>query len=237
MSDALALAAVAPVESGMIVGLGTGRAASRAIHALARRAIDESLEFDCVATSLASADLASSLGLRVRPFEDVQRVDYLFDGADEVDRELRMIKGRGGAMTREKIVARASARRTYLVDESKLVARLGERCRLPVEALPFGLAFVRRSLEHLGLKGFVRTTETGLPYKTDNGCAVIDVLLTVDAHVGALAQELSGVPGVIGHGLFLTEAQAVIIERSDGAIEKRVRGAGGAGAGGEARRR
>lgn len=224
MDDALAVAAVAPIGTGMIVGLGTGRAASRAVRALAQRVRDEGLDVDCVSTSVASAELGRSLGLKIRPFADVQRVDYLFDGADEVDRELRMLKGKGGAMTREKMVARASDRRVYLVDDSKLVGRLGEKSRLPVEVLPFGLASVRRAIEHLGLKGPVRTTETGLPYETDNGCCVIDALLTVDAHVGALAQELNGVPGVIGHGLFLTEAQEVIVERRDGTIEKRVRG-------------
>ncbi|MFG0252949.1 MAG: ribose-5-phosphate isomerase A, partial [Phycisphaerales bacterium JB038] len=120
MEDPLAKAAIAEIESGMMVGLGTGRAASRCIRALAARGLD----VKCVATSVRSAELAASLGLRVEPFEGVRHVDFLFDGADEVDPNLAMIKGAGGAMTREKMVARAAKRRVYVVDASKLVTRL-----------------------------------------------------------------------------------------------------------------
>src|SRR5262249_29782841 len=161
VADALAMGAVAGIQSGMIVGLGTGRAASRAIRALGQRAAAENLELRCVATSRASAELAGQLGLGVEPMEGVEVVDYLFDGADEVDPQLRMIKGRGGAMTREKIVAQASARRVYLVQTSKLVQRLGEHAPLPIEVLRFGLASTRRALRGLGLGGPLRLTDGG----------------------------------------------------------------------------
>ena len=113
--DLLATAAVKDIISGMKVGLGTGRAATRAIRALAQRAAAERLDLRCVATSQASHDLAATLGLVVGSLEEIGRLDFLFDGADEVDPALQMIKGRGGAMTREKIVAHASARRVYLI--------------------------------------------------------------------------------------------------------------------------
>ena len=119
--DQLAEAAVAEVRDRMTVGLGTGRAAARAIEALANRMSTGRLDVLCVATSRASEELARRLGLRLLAMEAIERVDVLLDGADEVDGSLRMIKGRGGAMTRERIVARAAARRLYLVQSVKMV--------------------------------------------------------------------------------------------------------------------
>ncbi len=151
--DALAAEAVKDIVSGMRVGLGTGRAATRAIRALAVRASTEQLDLQCVATSQASEDLARTLGLRVGSLREIERLDYLFDGADEVDDALRMIKGRGGAMTREKIVAHAAARRVYLVQTNKLVRRLGDAAPLPIEPMAFAIAAIRRELERCGLEG------------------------------------------------------------------------------------
>src|SRR5580693_3789759 len=147
--DLLAAAAV----TGMTVGLGTGRAATRAIRALAERAVAERLALRCAATSRASHDLAAKLGLIVGSLEEIGHIDYLFDGADEVDPVLRMIKGRGGAMTREKIVAHASARRVYLIQSDKLSSRLGERAPLPIEVRAADLAQVQEDLRKIGLKG------------------------------------------------------------------------------------
>jgi ribose 5-phosphate isomerase A len=129
--DALASAAVQDVRDGMTVGLGTGRAATRAIHALAHRAAKERLDLHCVATSRPSEELARALGLPIREMRAVECVDYLFDGADEVDESLRMLKGHGDAMTREKFVAQASARRVYLIQSRKRVRHLGETVALP----------------------------------------------------------------------------------------------------------
>ena len=221
--DALASMAVAPVEAGMVVGLGTGRAASRAIRALALRVGAEGRGVRCVATSDASATLAASLGLVVLDFAGVERVDYLFDGADEVDPALRMMKGRGGAMTREKIVARASARRVYLVDDGKLVSRLGEKAALPVEVLPFALASVRAALERAGLRGGVRTAADGSRYATDNGCVVLDVGLGAGFDPALVDAMLNATPGVVGHGLFLREADEALIEDGAGRVERRAR--------------
>lgn len=216
-TDALAAAAVAPVRSGMVVGLGTGRAAARGIRALADRARAESLAITAVATSIASAELATSLGLTVTPLAGASHVDYLFDGADEVDPALGMIKGRGGAMTRERIVAAMADRRVYLIDDSKLVTRLGERAPLPVEVIPDALGAVRAALSRLGLgAASLRIAADGTPARTDNGNMVLDVPLPPTTAAAALGRSLDSVPGVVDHGLFLTEADEVIVEGAAG---------------------
>jgi ribose 5-phosphate isomerase A len=221
--DLLAAAAVKDIVSGMAVGLGTGRAATRAIRALAQRAATERLALRCVATSQASHDLAATLGLTVGSLEEIGRLDFLFDGADEVDPELRMIKGRGGAMTREKIVAHASAQRMYLIQSSKLSSRLGEKAPLPIEVLASDLAAVQQTLRTIGLEGPIRLKADGTPYKTDNGNPVIDAPLPSDLDVVQLGARLDKLSGVVGHGLFLTEANDVLIEDADGKVSRRTR--------------
>ncbi|MEA2802740.1 MAG: ribose 5-phosphate isomerase [Rhodospirillaceae bacterium] len=221
--DLLAAAAVKDIVSGMAVGLGTGRAATRAIRALAQRAATERLVLRCVATSQASHDLAATLGLTVGSLEEIGPLDFLFDGADEVDPELRMIKGRGGAMTREKIVAHASAQRMYLIQSSKLSSRLGEKAPLPIEVLASDLAAVRQTLRTIGLEGPIRLKADGTPYKTDNGNPVIDAPLPSDLDVVQLGACLDKLSGVVGHGLFLTEANDVLIEDADGKVSRRTR--------------
>jgi ribose 5-phosphate isomerase A len=149
----------------------------------------------------------------------LERIDYLFDGADEVDAAMRMIKGRGGAMTREKIAARAAARRVYLVQSAKLVERLGTATPLPVEVLRFGLAATRRELRALGLDGPLR----GDGYLTDDGNPVIDASLPAGVDLARLAAALDQAPGVVGHGLFLTEADVLLIEDPHGRVSRRLR--------------
>jgi ribose 5-phosphate isomerase A len=221
--DMLATAAVKDIISGMKVGLGTGRAATRAIRALAQRAAAERLDLRCVATSQASHDLAATLGLVVGSLEEIGCLDFLFDGADEVDPALQMIKGRGGAMTREKIVAHASARRVYLIQSDKLSSRLGEKVPLPVEVRASDLARVQEDLRKIGLKGPVRLKDDGTPYKTDNGNPVIDAPLAPDLDVEKLGASLDALAGVVGHGLFLSEANDVLIEDADGRVSRRSR--------------
>jgi ribose 5-phosphate isomerase A len=221
VADALAEAAVAEITSGMIVGLGTGRTASRAIHALAERVKNEKLDIRCVPTSHATETLARALGLKLADFALIERVDYLFDGADEVDPQLRMLKGAGGAIVRERIVAHAADRRVYIVDESKLVDRLGQRTTLSVAVLAFGLASIRKQLRDLCLHGVVRRTLDGHLFLTDNGSLIIDVTLE-DRDVDELACTLNCIPGVIGHGLFIDEADEVLVDTPRG-IEKMTR--------------
>ena len=209
--DAMATAAVEPVEDGMTVGLGTGRAATRAIHALAAKVDAAGISVRTVATSVASADLARSLGLPVLDMGETTHVDFLFDGADEVTEDLRMLKGAGGAMTREKIVARAATTRWYLVQDEKMVDRIGARCPLPIEVMPFALASVTSRLASMDLGGTIREAD-GATYQTDNGNLVLDVPLGAGHDAAAVDRLLNDMPGVVDHGLFLTEADVVLVE-------------------------
>lgn len=215
MADALAERAIAQIQSGMMVGLGTGRTASRAIHALAERVREERLDIHCVPTSHATETLARFLGLHVADFALVERVDYLFDGADEVDPKLRMLKGGGGAMTRERIVAHAAQKRVYIIDQSKLVPRLGTRSSLAVAVFAFGLASVRATLRELGLNGVVRRSLDGQLFITDNANLIIDVTLG-DVDLDELSCVLDSIPGVVDHGLFIHEADEVLVETPQG---------------------
>ncbi len=220
--DPLAHAAVSEARPGMVIGLGTGRAAARGIEALAARARQESTEFVCVATSVRSADQARALGLNVTEMERVPRVDLLFDGADEVDPQLRMIKGRGGAMTREKIVARAASRRIYLVQRSKMVPRLGASAPVPIEFLRFGAAWLEQALGKLGLFGSIRR-EHGVEVRTDDGNPIFDAALPSGMDPAGLAARLDTLPGVVGHGLFIDEADLVLVEEEDGRVTRLAR--------------
>jgi len=215
IADALAEAAVAEVKPGMIVGLGTGRTASRAIHALSERVRNERLDIRCVPTSHVTETLARALGLKLVDFAMLERVDYLFDGADEVDPSLRMLKGGGGAFIRERVVAHAAERRLYIVDESKLVDRLGQRTTLAVGVMAFGMASTREHLRRLGLHGVVRRTLDGHLFLTDNGCLIIDVTLD-ERDPDELETALNAVAGVIDHGLFLREAEEILVETASG---------------------
>ncbi len=223
MADLLAERAIEGVQGGMVVGLGTGRAATRGIRALAAKVGSQRLKIECVGTSRHSEELAHELGLTVREMGDVGGVDLLFDGADEVmvggGGDLVMLKGRGGAMVREKIVARASARNVYMVQEGKVVERIGALCALPVEVLRFGMASTLRWLSAQGLKGEIRIGDSG-EYVTDEGNSVVDVELAAGADVRAIAAMLDGHPAVVGHGLFLDEASVVLVEDGEGGVRE-----------------
>jgi len=208
-----AAAAVDEVCDNMLVGLGTGSTAAHAIAALAAR----KLRIDAVATSEASAALATSLGIRVRDFATVSRVDLAIDGADAIDARLRAVKGAGGAMLREKVVAASAGRMIVIADGSKRVACLGG-APLPVEILPFAAAFATSRLAQL----FVRCVERQ-DYRTDNGNIVIDGHGWDDAAPHALADALMAIPGVVGHGLFLSEIDAAYIA-DDGIVTRLERG-------------
>lgn len=226
MVDPLAEAAIAEIQSGMVVGLGTGKTASRGIMALHHRIRDEGLDVRVVATSHATETQARALAMKLIDFHDVESLDYLFDGADEVDPDLRMIKGRGGALVRERVVAKASGKRVYMVGEEKLVSHLGERSALPVAIHYFGLASIRKQLVDMGFNGVVRRTLNGEHFLTDQGNLVIDVTLTNGTEPNEAAMLLDSVPGVVDHGLFLTEADEVVVEMKDGRIERMARPVG-----------
>jgi len=196
-----AAAAVDEVCDNMLVGLGTGSTATHVIALLAERG----LAIETVATSRASAELAERLGLKVRPFDAVARIDLAIDGADAIDADLSAVKGAGGAMLREKIVAAAADRMIVIADGSKRVARLHD-VKLPIEILPFARTFVVERLSGL----FERLGErTG--YRTDNGNIVVDGHGWDDADLPGLAEALMAIPGIVGHGLFLSEIDAAYI--------------------------
>lgn len=213
MSDsdkqAAAEAAVAEVAGGMLVGLGTGSTAAYAIVAIGRR-VAAGLRVRAVATSVASAEQARGLGIEVLDFTDIPAVDLTIDGADEIDARLVAVKGAGGAMLREKAVAAASARMLVIADGSKQVERLGA-AKLPVEVLPFARAFVLRRLGELAERVEERG---GGAYRTDNGNLVADLSGWDASDPERLAAVLQGIPGVVGHGLFLTEVSAAYIAHS-----------------------
>ena len=205
----------------MIVGLGTGRTAARGIRALGERFKEEKLDIKCVSTSEAAEKLAKEVGLPIIDFALVEEIDYVFDGADEVDRQLRLLKGGGGAMTRERMVAWASKRTVYMVQEPKVVDQLGTNNTLAIAIMAFGLASIRAELRSLGVNGVCRRTINGQLFITDNGNLILDVSLS-DQNLEELAAALNSIPGVVDHGLFLDEADEILIEAED-SIERLTR--------------
>ena len=206
--------AVDEVRGGMLLGLGTGRTAAFAVQALATRLREGLVIEAATATSNATQALAAGLDVPLVPFERLSRLDLTIDGADEIDGRLRAIKGGGGALVREKIVATASDRVIIIGDSSKPVERLG-RVKLPVEVLPFAGAFVERRLGAFGGRVELRAGEGGAPYATDQGNRIYDLHLGAIDDPAALAAALDTIPGVIGHGLFLDEIDALVIARGE----------------------
>ncbi len=221
-ADRLAKLAIEPVASGMIVGLGTGRTADRATRALAQRVLDDKLDIDCVCTSQATESLATSLGLSVIPFADVESVDYLVDGASEADHALRMLKGHSGAITRQRLVARVAQQRTYLLAEERLTTRLGSVALLAVTIVPFGLTSIRNALRDLGLSGVVRRNLDGEIFMADGAGVLLDIQMP-QRDPEELARELDQVVGVVDHGLFLDEADEILVESKAGDVRRLAR--------------
>jgi ribose 5-phosphate isomerase A len=212
--DALGKYALRYVKAGQTIGLGTGRAASAFIRALG----EARLEIRCVPTSNASAELARSLGIELVDLRDQPKLDADFDGADEVDSRLNMIKGLGGAMVREKIVASASRRRIFLVGEEKCVRHLGERGNLPVEVIPLAASYVSREIAKLGLKPKMRRARDGVEFVTDNGNCVLDCGVKEIHNPARLERDLLAIAGVVGTGLFVRLADIVLIASRDGKV-------------------
>jgi len=208
---AAAFAAVEEVRSGMLVGLGTGSTAAFAIERLGEL-VRAGLDIRAVATSRRSEEAARAAGIALLDFAEVASVDLTIDGADEIDDRLFAIKGAGGAMLREKIVAAASRRMIVIADASKRVERIG-RAKLPVEVLPFACAFVAARLEALGARVAPRQD-----YRTDQGNLIMDCIFPDMPDPSALAGHLSAIPGVLGHGLFLDEVDCAYIGDGDHVI-------------------
>ena len=218
--DRLGVHALRYVKSGQTVGLGTGRAASAFIRALGEHRI----KVRGVPTSNASAELARALGIEIAELEGKARIDVDVDGADEVDPRLNLVKGWGGAMVREKVVACASRKVVILVGAEKLVTRLGQRGRLPVEVVPFAVHYAMRRMRELGLKPSLRMTPQGREFMSDNGNLVVDCGLRAIGAPARLENELLAIPGVVGTGLFVGIASVVLVAERDGSIRALKRG-------------
>ena len=214
-----AAAAVAEVRPGMKLGLGSGRTAEHFVRLLGEK-VRAGLEVIGVPTSERTAELARELGIPLATLDEVPALDLDVDGADEIDPELRLIKGGGGALLREKIVATASKRMLVLGDPSKTVKTLGA-FPLPIEVVPFGLAATRRAIDRavdkLLLSPQMKLRQAnGNTFVTDGGHYILDASFGRIPDPEALARALEATPGVVDHGLFLGLATAAIIGRSDG---------------------
>ncbi|WP_068088472.1 ribose-5-phosphate isomerase RpiA [Novosphingobium rosa] len=213
---AAAQAAVALIKPGMLVGLGTGSTAAHAVEALGR-AVADGLDVRAVATSRATATHAARLGIAVLRPHTVSRIDLCIDGVDEIDPSFLAIKGAGGAMLREKIVAGMATRMIAIADDSKAVARLGGH-PVPVEVLPLAQAFVARAVQDLGGDPVPRIDGAGALVKTDQDNIILDARFTGDQDWRAIAARMDAIPGLLGHGLFLDEVHTLCLGGADGAV-------------------
>ncbi|PIU13510.1 MAG: ribose 5-phosphate isomerase A [Hadesarchaea archaeon CG08_land_8_20_14_0_20_51_8] len=200
-------AAARLVKRGMTVGLGSGSTVAHAVKCLAKLKLDAPF----VPSSIATQRLASELGLKLASLHEYRKLDLMIDGADEVDARFNMIKGRGGAQTREKIVADAAKRVVIVVDRTKLVSLLGEKMPVPVEVLPFVYRTAIRRLAELGGKPVLRATPTGAPFVTDDGNYIVDVKFRSISNPAKLEQVINRVPGVIENGIFVGVADIVLV--------------------------
>ncbi|HYM40362.1 MAG TPA: ribose-5-phosphate isomerase RpiA [Thermoplasmata archaeon] len=212
---AAAEASVKFVKDGMVLGLGTGTTARHVLEVLARRVRDEGLRISGVPTSLATAEAAKLLGIPLTSLEEHPVLDLAIDGADEVDPRLDLIKGLGGALFREKIVAAAAKKFIVVVDDSKLVRRLGTKVPVPVEVHPFGWRATQARLESLGATVALRQAEA-MPFRTDNGNHILDARFGPIRSPARLAASLDAIPGAVGHGLFLGMADLVLVASGKG---------------------
>ena len=216
LKRAAAEAAVQLVEQDMIVGLGTGTTAAFAIEALARRH-REGLHFVGIPTSQRTAAQATAAGIPLTSFAEHLQIDLTIDGADEVERgTLNLIKGLGGALLHEKIVAAASRRLAIIVDETKLVDRLGTHSPVPVEVVGFGLEATKAALEVLGASTRLRLSPSGQAFVTDSGNRIIDCNFGSIADPARLEQRIRHVIGVVESGLFISRADPVFVADADG---------------------
>lgn len=211
--------AVEFVEDGMAVGLGTGTTATMFIRELALR-VQQGLIIRCVASSDASHDLGLSLGMDVQTLDTIPELDLYVDGADEVGPQLALIKGGGGALLREKIVASAAKEFLVVVDSTKLVQRLG-RFPLPVEVVRMALPIIEPRLAALGLNPKQRTAKDRGPYLTDENNYILDCACGAIDDPEVLAAEIRGIVGVVEHGLFLGMATLALVAGEDGVTEHR----------------
>lgn len=207
------------VKDGMTVGLGTGSTAYYVIQKVGEL-VQNGMTLKCVATSLQTEAIAKECGITVVDVNDVDSIDVTIDGADEIDPQLQLIKGLGGALVREKIVASVSVQEVIIADESKLVDALGTKAPLPVEVLPFGHTVTRRALEKQGCMPELRVKD-GVPFISDGGNYIYDCHF--ENGIGSpffVETRLNVIPGVVENGLFLNMATAALISYKDGGVSE-----------------
>jgi ribose 5-phosphate isomerase A len=217
--EAAARASLQFIHDGMVVGLGTGSTASHFIELLGER-VKQGLRVRGIPTSVRSTELAKSLGIPLTTLDECQEISVTVDGADEVDPKLRLIKGGGGALLREKIVASATRQLVIVADASKRVARLG-KFPLPVEVIKFAQALVAKRISALGADVQLRKGSDGSPFLTDENNHILDCRFGEIPDADTLARELSAMPGVVEHGLFIGMASVVLFAKGSEISELR----------------
>jgi len=207
--------ALANVRSGMVLGLGTGSTAKEFVRLLGEKLAKEELsDISAVCTSIVTQTQAESLGIPILATEDKPSIDLAVDGADEIDPGLRLIKGLGGALLREKIVEQASKRFIVIADETKLVEKLG-RGLLPVEVVRFACSWIEERLASAGLEPALRTRD-GSPFLTDEGNWILDIRIPVDRDIADVVAEVTSHAGVVETGFFAHEATEALVATKDG---------------------
>jgi ribose 5-phosphate isomerase A len=214
--QAAAQAAVELVEPGQVVGLGSGSTATYALRLLAER-VRAGLKIIGVPTSQKIKDLAEQLSIPLATIDEQPAIDLDIDGADEIDPHLNLIKGGGGALLREKVIASASRRFIVIAESTKQVLRLG-KFPLPVEVIPFAESPVKRRIEDLGAKVVRRCFAYGNPYVTDEGHHILDCSFGEIPDPPGLSAELHNIPGVVEHGLFIGMAEMALIGTQNGVV-------------------
>ena len=214
-------AAAQLVHDGDVVGLGTGSTAYFAVVALGQR-VKTGLEIVGIPTSIATEELARKLGIPLTTLDHHTEIDITIDGADEVDPQLHLIKGGGGALLREKVVASVTKKMVVVADSTKAVAFLG-KFPLPVEIIPFARAVVEKKLKTLGADPKLRLKSDGQPFVTDNGNYILDASFGKITDPPAIARVLSNTPGVVEHGLFIGFAKLAILGKGSSVVELRAK--------------
>jgi len=214
--QAAARASLRFVRDGQIVGLGSGSTATYVVQFLGER-VRAGLKIVGIPTSNKTRDLAASLGIPLTSLEQTPQIDVTIDGADEIDPQLSLIKGGGGALLHEKIVASASRHFVIIADSSKQVPTLG-KFPLPIEVITFAQPLVKRKIEAFGASVTLRMAGNA-PYVTDEGHHILDCNFGAISDVPALARKLSDMPGIVEHGLFVHMASVVLIGKANGVIE------------------
>ncbi len=210
------------IPDGAYVGLGTGSTAAAMLEALAVR-VTNGLQVTGVATSEATRAACARLGIRLVELDEVDRLDLCLDGADEIDSDLNVVKGRGGALLYEKLVAMRARRLIIIANAEKLVDQLGTRLPLPVEVIPFGYLHTKVLIEDLGLDPELRLNDDSTPFVTDGGHYIFDCSTSGIDNPAELALQLKAITGVVDHGLFINMVDEALTIDAEGTITSHTR--------------